>query len=80
MKAEENKMLDKIKEIICNCVAAEPDSITKNSKFLADLGLSSLDIVMMSVEVEREFGVKIPDKDFTKFKTVGDLMGYIEKA
>ena len=71
-------MLEKIKEIICNCVAVEPNDIKADSKFLADLGLSSLDLVMVSVEIEREFGVQIPDRVFTSVKTVGDLIAYIE--
>lgn len=72
-------MLEKIKEIICNCVAVDPDDIKEDSKLLADLGLSSLDLVMVSVEIEKEFNVQIPDRVFTTIKTVGDLIEYIEK-
>lgn len=71
-------MLEKMKEIICNCVAVDPDEITPESKLLGDLGLSSLDLVMISVEIEKEFGVEIPDKVYTSIKTVGNLMEYIE--
>ena len=67
-----------MKEIICNCVAVDPDEITPESKLLGDLGLSSLDLVMISVEIEKEFGVEIPDKVYTSIKTVGNLMEYIE--
>ena len=71
-------MLEKIKEIICNCVPVEPEEITEDSKFLSDLGMSSLDLVMVSVEIEKEFGVSIPDKLYTSVKTVGGLMEYLE--
>lgn len=71
-------MLEKMKEIICNCVAVDPDEITPESKLLGDLGLSSLDLVMISVEIEKEFGVEIPDKVYASIKTVGNLMEYIE--
>ncbi len=67
-----------MKEIICNCVAVDPDEITPDSKLLGDLGLSSLDLVMISVEIEKEFGVEIPDKVYASIKTVGNLMEYIE--
>lgn len=73
-------MLEKLKEIICNCVAVEPDEVMSDSRLLGDLGLSSLDLVMVSVEIEKEFGVAIPDKEFTSIKTVGGLVDYIEKA
>lgn len=71
-------MIEKIREIICNSVDIEPEEITENSKLLSDLGLSSLDLVMISVELEKEFGISVPDKIFTSVKTVGDLMKYIE--
>lgn len=72
-------MLEKIKEIICNCVAVEPEEITPESKLLSDLGLSSLDLVMLSVEIEKEFGVSISAKAYTSVKTVGGIIDYIEK-
>lgn len=73
-------MLEKMREIICNCVAVDPEEITPDAKLLGDLGLSSLDLVMVSVELEKEFGVEIPDKVYTSVKTVGGLMEYIESA
>ena len=72
-------MLDKIREIICDNVDIEPDEITEDSKLLTDLGLSSLDLVMIAVEVEKEFGVTIPNKLFTTVKTVGELIEYLEE-
>lgn len=72
-------MLEKLKEIICNCVPVEPEDITPDARLLGDLGLSSLDLVMVSVEIEKEFDITIPDKDFTSIKTVGGLAEYIEK-
>lgn len=72
-------MLEKMKEIICNCVPVEPDEITEDSKFISDLGMSSLDLVMVSVELEKEFNISIPDKMYTSIRTVGDLMKYIEE-
>lgn len=72
-------MLDKIKDIICNYIAVEPEEITQDSKFLSDLGLSSLDLAMLSVEIEKEFGVTIAPKTFAAVKTVGGIVEYIEK-
>ncbi len=72
-------MLEKIKDIICNCVAIEPEEITCESKLSGDLGLSSLDLVMVSVEVEKEFGVKIYNDVYISAKTVGGLIDYISK-
>ncbi|MBE6819600.1 MAG: acyl carrier protein [Ruminococcaceae bacterium] len=71
-------MLDKIREIICSFVDVEPEEITGNSKLTSDLGLCSLDLAMLSTEIEREFGVSITAKTFATVKTVGGLMDYIK--
>lgn len=72
-------MLEKIKTIVCNCVPVETDEITTDSRFIADLGFSSLDLVMFSIEVEKTFGIKIHNRLYVTVKTVGELMDYIEK-
>ena len=71
-------MLDKIREIICGFVDIEPEEITEESKLSADLGLCSLDLAMLSTEIENEFGVEITAKAFATVKTVGSLMKYIK--
>ncbi len=71
-------MLDKIREIICGFVDIEPEEITEESKLSADLGLCSLDLAMLSTEIEKEFGVEITAKAFATVKTVGSLMDYIK--
>lgn len=71
-------MLDQIREIICDNVDIEPDEITEDSKFITDLGMSSLDLVMIAVEIEKAFGVELPNKLFVTVKTVGDLIEYIK--
>ncbi len=72
-------MLDKLRELICNFVDINPDEINENSKLLGDLGLSSLDLVMVASEVEKEFNLELPEKLYESIKTVGDLIEYIEK-
>lgn len=72
-------MLEKIKEIICNCVEVEPEEIMLESKLIGDLGLSSLDLAMLSVEIEKEFGITIAAKTFASVKTVGGIIDFIQK-
>jgi len=73
-------MIDKIREIICDLVDIEPEEITLDSKLLIDIGLTSLDIVMLSSEIENEFGVSVSPKMFASAKTVGRVIEYIEKT
>ncbi len=71
-------MLDKIRDMICDFVDVEPENITAESRLVADLDLCSLDLAMLSTEIEKEFGVEMTAKTFATVKTVGNLMDYIK--
>lgn len=73
------KMIETLKEIVSNYVDIDPDTITRDSKLLSDLGLTSLDLVMIADEIEKEFNVELPARLYSQIKTVGDLIDYIEK-
>lgn len=53
------------------------EDITSNSNFTTDLGCDSLDLVEMVMEVEKTFGISIPDTDTQRFNTIGDVMDYL---
>ena len=70
-------MLDQIKELLANSLSIDADSITEASSFSDDLGIDSLDIVELLMNVEEEFGVSIePDPSIA---TVCDLIAKIEE-
>ena len=46
---------------------------------LADLGMNSFDMVNLVCVVEDEFEIEIPDRVIGTFKTVGDVIDFIEK-
>lgn len=51
--------------------------ITEESAFVQDLGLDSLDVVEVVMEVEHEFNIQIPDHEADTLKTVGQTVDYI---
>jgi len=55
------------------------DQITRETHFANDLGTDSLDIVELVMALEDEFDIKIPDEDYDKIATVGDVIEYIEE-
>lgn len=73
-------MIDKLKEIVSNFVDIDFDEVNRDTKLLGDLGLTSLDLVMISDEIEKEFNVELPARLIGTIKTVGDLVDYIESA
>lgn len=72
-------MLDKIREIICEFVDMDPKSITLETNIRKDLGLNSLELVNLAVDIEEEFDVEIPDKEAMSLETVADTIRVIEK-
>lgn len=49
------------------------------TKSLKDLGLDSLDVVEMCLELEEKFGIQFETEELSNFKTIGDLFASIEK-
>ncbi len=68
---------EKVKTIICDQLAVEPEKVTTTASFIEDLGADSLDIVELVMTMEEEFDLEIPDEDAEKIKTVGDVVRYI---
>lgn len=48
------------------------------SKSLKDLGLDSLDVVEMCLDLEDRYGIQFTAEELGEFKTVGDLLHSIE--
>lgn len=51
--------------------------ISESSSYIQDLGLDSLDVVEVVMEVEHEFNIQIPDHEADTLKTVGQTLDYI---
>ncbi len=54
------------------------DDVTDDKSFVDDLDVDSLSMVEVAMAAEEKFGVKIPDDELPKLKTVGDAVKYIE--
>ena len=72
-------MLDKIRNIICEFVDINPNDITLETNIRTDLGLNSLELVNLAVEIEEEFDVEIPDREAMGLETVADAIKIIEE-
>jgi acyl carrier protein len=73
------EVFGKIQDIVADLLDIEPDTITPESKFQADLGADSLDLVELIMEFEEQFGGEISDEDAQKITTVGEAVKYVEE-
>ena len=67
----------RMKEIIINKLGVDEKKITKEAKFVDDLGADSLDTVEIIMDFEEEFDVEIPDEDAEKLTTIQSALDYI---
>lgn len=72
-------MIERIKKIVSDNMDIEGIEITRDSILLQDLGLNSLDLMGMISELEDEFDIEISDREARSFKTVGDVIDFVEK-
>lgn len=71
-------MFEKLVEIICNYVEAEPENVTPESRFMEDLGFTSFDFMSMLGDLEDEFDIEIDQQEAADIRTVGEAASYME--
>lgn len=72
-------MLEELKEIIKDaCPDADISAIANDTSIRNDLGIDSLRMMMIIIEIEKRFGVKF--KNFPYIETIGDLLALIENT
>lgn len=72
-------MFEKIREIIAEQMASDPEEITENSSFKDDIGADSLDLFEITMALEEEFEIEdIPTDELEDIVTVRDLMEYLK--
>lgn len=80
MKREE--ILEKLKDIIIFAMPNKKDIIetcTEDSNLTTDIGLNSVGLLYIVIAVEELFNVSFEDVSFDDFKTVKDVIDYLEK-
>lgn len=71
-------MFNKVVEIIREQLSVDDKEITMETSLMKDLEADSLDAVEIIMALEDEFSVEIPDTEAEKFKSIGDIVKFIE--
>jgi len=72
-------MLDKVASVLCIPAEVAPEAIGPDQNLVDDLGLCSLDVMSIVIDLEDIFGIEIPDRHISKFVTVGDIVEYLKE-
>ena len=72
---------EKIRELICEQFAVDPETITEDTNFLQDLSADSLDFVELVMNIEDTFELpEIGEEEIRSIQTVGDLVAYVKNT
>jgi acyl carrier protein len=55
----------------------DPETISESTRFREDLDADSLDLYTLVQEMEDSYGVRIPDEQAMKIKTVGQAVEFV---
>ena len=65
------EIVTKIREHLAEELELDPEAIREDSRFKEDLDADSLDLVELVMELEDRYGVRMPEEEAVKIKTVG---------
>lgn len=75
------EILEKLKELFEKVLEGDVDvsKVTEDARLVEDLNMQSISMLYMALAVEEEYGIKFNNEDFTRIKTVKDLIAKIER-
>lgn len=78
---EKKEILNKIIEIYENIVGEEvnKEKFTLSSNIKEDLGINSVGLLYLIVDIENKFNVVLHNQSIEKFVTLDDVVTYIEE-
>jgi acyl carrier protein len=67
----------KVKEIVANITGVPLESIENSARFVDDLGLDSLAILEIVVDVEKAFKIRASDEELQSVRSIEDSVALI---
>lgn len=71
-------MFESVKKILIEQLRLKDVQILPESRIKEDLKADSLDVLQMLMTIEEDYDILIPEEKLMNFKTVGDIVEYLE--
>ncbi len=72
-------IFEKVQELLAEQLNCDPDEIQMDSELKEELGADSLDAVELAMALEEEYDIEMQDEDLDRFKTVGDIVEFLQE-
>ena len=70
---------EQLKDMIVDTLGCAEEKVTMEARLSDDLGIDSLDAVDLIMNIEEDYGVKIPDEELGNMVKVSDVLAAIKK-
>lgn len=71
-------LFDDVRDVIVETVGCEAAAVTPEARLNEDLGADSLAAMELIMALEEKLDIEICDAELDQFKTVNDLVSYLE--
>lgn len=71
-------LFDDVRDVIVETVGCEAAAVTPEARLNEDLGADSLAAMELIMTLEEKLDIEIDDAELDQFKTVNDLVSYLE--
>lgn len=69
---------EKVKDVIIKLLKVRPEELKENSTLEQSLGVDSTEMVEICIALQKEFGVKIQEKEVAKTHTLDQIASVID--
>jgi len=72
-------MFEEIREIIADQIGVDQSEIKETSSFKEDLGIDSLDLFEIVMQLEEKYDVEIDSSELEDVKNIKDVIDFLDK-
>ena len=76
----QDEILDDVRSVLSSAAGLDPGDVEAGKSFTDDLGIDSMTMLDAIVALEDRFGVLIPDDEWARFSTVGDVVVHLQRV
>ncbi|MDD5019875.1 MAG: acyl carrier protein [Candidatus Omnitrophica bacterium] len=69
----------KVKDVVVKLLKVKPDELKEGQNLETSLGVDSTEMVEICIALQKEFGVHLEEKEVTKYQTLDEIAGVIDK-
>ncbi len=70
---------EEVVDLICKTLDIKPEELKEGQRLYDSIGVDSTEMVELVVSLNKHYGIKIETNEITKFSTIEEIMGVIQK-